>query len=146
MNKKEKKIEDKKARDFCKHPKSKIVADWFEDGIRIVILACRGSHFTAYFGVPEGHPLAGFDYDDIPLDVHGGLTYSSGKSEVLPKGYWFYGWDYAHVGDVTYFDGEPSLSFYKDDHDWTLKEVKEEADMAFYNFRRLVKLAEKLSK
>jgi len=135
------------ARDFTKYPNSKIVKQWIESGIKVVILACKGSHFTAYFGIPKDHPLAGFSYDDIPLSVHGGLTYSSSDSDVLPSGYYFYGWDYAHAGDRTFFDNLP-MDFLEgmgiSEHDWTLKEVEEEVRDAISDFSIFVKLAEKI--
>ena len=62
-----------------------------------------GSHPCAYIELPKGHKYYGKDYDDIPIDCHGGLTYSS--EGILPSssiyhrdGYWI-GWDYAHLGD-----------------------------------------------
>jgi len=131
----------KYAKDFVKYPNSKIVKEWIEDGIKIVILACRGSHFTAYFGIPKDHPLAGFDYDDIPLKIHGGLTYGREGSKIFPTGYFFYGWDYAHLGDRVFIEG---LGFNsdEDEHEWTLEEVETEAKDALYDFKKLVRLAE----
>lgn len=140
-------MEMKYARDFIEHPKSKIVKEWFEDGIDIVILVCKGSHFTAYFGIPKNHPLAGFNYDDIPLDVHGGLTYGSSDSKVLPKDYFFYGWDYAHLGDRTFYD-IPERIFLEEksgEHDWTIDEVEKEVRGALYDFKKIVKLAERIA-
>lgn len=81
--------EKKYARDFAESRKeSKIVADWYEDGIRIVIMSLH-SHFTAYVGMPLDHPISGKDYDDLPVSAHGGLTFSSaGSDKYLPVGYY----------------------------------------------------------
>lgn len=79
-------------------------------------------HLCAYVRIPETHEFYGKHYDNIPIECHGGLTFSeftdfaplkkpvydstfigsiwSGKwiEEKIPKGYWI-GWDYAHAGD-----------------------------------------------
>ena len=62
-----------------------------------------GSHPCAYIELPKEHKYYGKGYDDIPIDCHGGLTYSS--EGLLPSnhdchrdGFWI-GWDYAHLGD-----------------------------------------------
>ena len=55
-----------------------------------------------YVRLPAGHPWYGMNYDDIPADVHGGLTYA-GYDEPCDKpgnddAYWI-GFDCAHSGD-----------------------------------------------
>lgn len=63
---------------------------------------------TGYVLIPEGHPLHGKHYDEIDLDVHGGLTYSdiitteSAKAFGLSDnelGMWMIGFDTAHYDD-----------------------------------------------
>jgi hypothetical protein len=115
-----------------------------EEGVRTIVL--RGPvALCAYLGVPEGHPLAGNDYDDLSLDVHGWLTYA-GTFKEFP-GWYFYGWDYAHVGDKMLRDRE-IRAILGDDRgkEWTPTEVIEEARAAQYDFRRLVRLAEKIAR
>ena len=94
------------ARDFGEDPK--IVADYYDKGVRILILNTHGMHFCVYVGVPKDHPLAGFDYDVIPLNCRGGLTFgkegTKRKDDIYPSGYYWYGWDYGHLGDYTHFD------------------------------------------
>ncbi len=56
---------------------------------------------NGYVRIPEGHPYYEKTYDDIPVDVHGGLTFSdhifeNGKH--FSDGYWV-GFDTAHYGD-----------------------------------------------
>ena len=47
-------------------------------------------HLCGYVVLPEDHKLYGTDYEEIDVDVHGGLTYSeNGKV----------GFDCAHAGD-----------------------------------------------
>jgi hypothetical protein len=52
-------------------------------------------HLCGYVYIPEGHPLFGKGYDEIDIDVHGGLTFS----ERVGK-YWLIGFDCAHMGDI----------------------------------------------
>jgi hypothetical protein len=88
---------------------------------------------VAYIKIPEGHPwnklvdkVSTFKigeheitvhngYDDIPLDVHGGLTFSHRTNgEEWPQGFdagaWI-GWDYAHCGDYV-----PRIGSYGERH------------------------------
>ena len=104
------------------------VYDEQREGVRVVVLHTRGSHYCAYLGVPDGHPLAGFDYDRVPLDVHGGLTFAGRFSDM--GGWWFYGWDYAHLGD----------------DDVKADRVKKDAVGAVYNFRRLATICEEVAR
>jgi len=117
-----------------------IVADWFDDGLRIIVLALRSSHFTAYIGLPIKHSLSGFDYNEVSLiDVHGGFTFAGEGGENFPAGYYWYGWDYAHCGDYAFSKGDKPLEGEKD---WTLGEVIEDAGDTIYYFQKLRKLAE----
>ncbi len=76
----------------------KIFKDIFDEGVRFIIMK-GGSSLCGYVGIPIDHPLAGFDYDDLPIEAHGGLTFSAKGHKHWPEGYWWYGWDYAHSGD-----------------------------------------------
>jgi hypothetical protein len=56
-----------------------------------------------YVRVPPGHPMHSKHYDDVPVEVHGGLTF--GRIEPCAHedgtGYWF-GFDCAHYDDASY--------------------------------------------
>ena len=88
-----------------------------------------GSHPCAYVELPREHKYYGLEYDDIPIECHYGLTYSSNDGIVFPAenenhkdGFWI-GWDYAHLGDYVY------NSFYSCSHkekQWTTEEIFEE--------------------
>src|SRR5207249_3603572 len=102
-----------------------------------------------YIGVPEGHPLAAAEsYEDLPLRVHGGLTYASHGGKEWPKGWYWWGWDYCHAGDRMMYDsavaGIVSLGR-ESDHAWTPEEVLADAHDALYDFRKLVRVAERIS-
>lgn len=126
-----------------------IILDKFDEGIRFIII--RGpSALCAYIGIPLDHPLSGFDYDSIPIECHGGLTFAGKGDGYRPEGYYWYGWDYGHSGDYAfYYDTLPqltnSLSYLRQqDKKWTPDEVEKDSWSAMYSFRTLMKLAEKI--
>lgn len=56
---------------------------------------------NGYVRIPEGHEYYEKTYDDIPVNVHGGLTFGDhvfGKDKYFSDGYWV-GFDTAHYGD-----------------------------------------------
>ena len=73
---------------------------------------CETGWGNGYVIIPKGHELHGKHYDDINVDVHGGLTYSDKLTEDIasmffPKddlkddiGGWLVGFDCAHYGDT----------------------------------------------
>lgn len=50
---------------------------------------------NGYVHLPPEHPFHGVDYDEIPVEVHGGLTYAENE-----KGAWVVGFDTSHHGDT----------------------------------------------
>ncbi len=90
-----------------------------------------GTHPTAYVNVKNNVLLNKKNYDDIDINVHGGLTYSEdhlwieNKKEI--KG-WFIGWDYAHAGDFSgyYFNFNNFISTLKLNKQWTTEEIYED--------------------
>lgn len=61
----------------------------------------RMGHWCGYVGVPDTHEYHGKDYDDVPVEVHGGLTYASDRAPRKdPDGLWYLGFDCAHCGDL----------------------------------------------
>ncbi len=79
---------------------------------------------NGYVVIPEGHPSYGKHYDEIDVDIHGGLTYGGlvtyfqlSKMDDLDEsdvGGWLVGFDTAHSGD--------------DEINWPESRVKEEAE------------------
>jgi hypothetical protein len=118
--------------------------DAFDDGIRVMVL--RGpAALCAYLGIPKAHPLAGFGYEDIPLRVHGGLTYSGSDIKGAPSDFYWFGWDYAHSGDWCVYDDKYKTTYKDDSHKWTVKEVVAEAKDAVWDFSKIVLLAERIA-
>jgi hypothetical protein len=78
---------------------------------------------NGYVLIPENHPLHGKHYNDIDVDVHGGLTFSelvnaemveSWGLDKQDEGKWCVGFDTAHYAD----------NLFK----WSKEKVQEEAE------------------
>lgn len=82
-----------------------------ETGLDCLVVRNRLGSWCGYVGLPPGHPWYGVGYDDVPAQVHGGLTYSApcdddpedGICHVPAPGaqenlYWI-GFDCNHAGD-----------------------------------------------
>lgn len=124
-----------------------VYVDRWEDGARFVVL--RGpSALCAYLGVPPTHPIAGHSYDDLPVSAHGGLTYAGDQLKGLDGGLYWYGWDYAHAGDRSFYDLKypEMISRVAGDHAWTPDKVDEDSWEAIYEFKSLMRLAEAIAK
>lgn len=79
-------------------------------------------HLCGYVGVPEGHPWYGMDYNDVPAEVHGRLTYGEQCDDDPERGvchvpepgesphlYWL-GFDCAHLYDRSYMTKRGGLN------------------------------------
>jgi hypothetical protein len=64
--------------------------------------------FCGYVGVPREHPAYGKNYNDVDVEVHGGLTYANPcDGEIchvpesgMPDDVWWLGFDCGHAGDL----------------------------------------------
>ncbi len=71
---------------------SKIEKQWTTAaGYEAEVLAMPMGHRCGYVTVPDGHPCAGKYYDELDVDVHGGLTFGNGAK---------FGFDCAHSYDA----------------------------------------------
>lgn len=92
------------------------------DGYKLIALRNeRFGNVNGYLGVPLHSELYGVHYDDCDLPVHGGWTYSENMHPLQekPDGYWWFGFDTMHIGDV------PDL-------DWLREEHREEVGKAIF--------------
>jgi len=60
-------------------------------GYEAEVLASPMGHRCGYVTVPDGRPCAGKDYNDVDVEVHGGLTYGQERQ---------FGFDCAHLYDA----------------------------------------------
>jgi hypothetical protein len=133
----------------CAAEPGTIFLDRFDEGLRFLIM--RGpAALCAYVGIPLDHPLAGHSYDDLPVQAHGGLTFSGegGTKSQRPAGFFWYGWDYAHSGDHSTYDEIASLKAIRDRQDdtrWTVPLVEADSWHAIYDFKHLLKLSEAIA-
>ena len=123
-----------------------IFIDRFEDGLRFLIM--RGPcHLCAYIGIPISHPLSGYDYESLPVQAHGGLTFSKKGVGKLLEGYWWYGWDYGHCDDYMiskHYSPEYS-EFNEKMKKWDVTEVENDSWETLDDFKKLMRLAEKIA-
>jgi hypothetical protein len=66
-----------------------------EAGLKAQVVATPMGHRCGYVSVPAEHPMYEKHYDDVAVDVHGGLTYADRHD-----GSWWLGYDCAHLGDA----------------------------------------------
>ena len=125
-------------------PVGTILHDEFDEGIRFIIM--RGSaSLCAYIGIPLDHPLANKNYDDLPVSAHGGLTFARKGGEHYPKDFFWYGWDYSHCNDYSfYYDTISTLNSLRQDKKWLIEDVIKDSWETKYDFKKLIKLAEEI--
>ncbi len=61
----------------------------------VLVFPHSNGHYCGYVRLPKGHKYYGISYEDIPIDVHGGLTSSCLEDD----GTWEIGFDTNHKGD-----------------------------------------------
>lgn len=87
---------------------------WLDEATGLPCLIVRQGefgHLCGYVGVYKGHPWFEKGYDDVPANVHGGLTYANHCADhichVVEEGeddnVWWLGFDCAHCDDLNYF-------------------------------------------
>lgn len=105
--------------------------DFNYKGFRCKVVFQQLGHRCGYVEIPKGHELFEKDYEDIDVQVHGGLTYAN--HYVAPEGEtenWWIGFDCAHYMDGR--DYETAYKLYKD-HPEVLSSLKymEKVDKMF---------------
>jgi hypothetical protein len=80
----------------------KVEREWKHLGLSCAVVQNRQAQTRCgYVRVPPGHPAYGKDYNDLDVDVHGGLTFAALEpctEHEDGQGYWL-GFDCAHSGD-----------------------------------------------
>ena len=86
-----------------------------------------GIYPTAYVRIPKQHKYYKKDYEDIPISVHGGLTFSGRDFTFNPitlKESWWIGWDYIHAGDFRGYSIDKKIG--QKNKKWTTEEIFED--------------------
>jgi len=87
---------------------------------------------NGYVLIPKGHKLHGKHYDEINVDVHGGLTFSQLVDDEMAKKWkldmedvdsWCAGFDTCHYGDTI--------------HKWTKSKVDAETTLLLNNLKQI---------
>jgi hypothetical protein len=110
-------------------------------------------NLCGYVGVPPEHPWYGKNYDDVEVDVHGGLSYAGSCSDGPPDQsichvtepgepdhVWWFGFDCGHA-----FDASPGLLAMDVSHKLPLQEVGTYRDWSYVE-QQVGLLAEQLAK
>lgn len=118
-----------------------IEEDFIYKGFRCVVIGTALGHRCGYVGLPRGHKYYGEDYDDIPVECHGGLTYGRDNPNypvANNEGLYWIGFDCAHCDDSKDYEllkvlgaTEKENPFFFDrpcdsGHRWSKEEVIEE--------------------
>jgi len=99
---------------------------WEAHGLKCRVLDSPFQGYNGYVGIPKEHPAWRKNYNDLPIDVHGGLTFSEmGKEDDAnwpdPELCWF-GFDTAHSGDWVGYSPE------RGGRRWTVASVADETE------------------
>jgi hypothetical protein len=130
---------------FPLHP-FRIEREWEAFGLKCVVTQNREAQARCgYVRIPQGTPDWGLDYNDIDVDVHGGLTFGDMEPCIEPdgRGHWV-GFDCNHYCDAMY---DPSIdasqisdpairipmlihrqTFHSEAHFWSYDEVVAETE------------------
>jgi len=107
-------------------PEEAVLKRWKHQGIECVV--GRGSiALCGYIAVPKGHPWYGIWHADIPLEIHGGLSFACRGT----KDRWWLGWDYGHDGDwIGFYDPTTRKGYDLPGRIWTVDDVSVECERA----------------
>lgn len=81
----------------------------YPDFALLVVRSHTSGGLCGYVGLPPSHPLHGKPYEDLELEVHGGLTYAGSCAGHIchvpapgePDDVWWLGFDCGHASDVS---------------------------------------------
>ena len=109
--------------DFCEVLHSEKKGDYN------IVIVSYGTHPCAYVSIPPTHPYYKEHYSNMPIECHGGLTFSESDNSTIrwvdefsnEECSWI-GWDYAHCNDFYGGFGKDSYLGYGT-HEWTTQEI-----------------------
>jgi hypothetical protein len=91
----------------------KVEREWEHAGLKCAVTMPRENQTRCgYVRVPPGHPLHGKPYDEVSVDVHGGLTFGAIEPCAHEDGTgWWFGFDFAHSEDASFAPNLTSADF-----------------------------------
>lgn len=127
-----------KQMEYQKERKEEVLCEGKYKNFQFYILNL-GTYPTAYVEIPRESFLFGKGYDQIDIEVHGGLTFADSSLIGNKNNSWFIGWDYAHLGDyLGYSEDYPGLSkFSINDKKWTTEEIFEDVVSVIEQIRKI---------
>lgn len=84
-----------------------VLSSGFHKGFQWTTVHNTSGYRCGYIRLPEGHPWHGKHYDDVNVEVHGGLTFSEPDEECDAPGNddaWWLGFDCAHGCDAADYE------------------------------------------
>lgn len=117
----------------------KLEREFVACGYHCLVVGTPMGHRCGYVGIPIQHSFYGVDYDDIDIEVHGGLTFGdildSHSSRGFEVGLYYLGFDCGHLDDgydielIKELRGEEAARVFESTnsgHVWTTSEVETE--------------------
>lgn len=79
----------------------RVEREWVHAGLKCAVVQAReAGHRCGYVRVPPNHPAFQKPYDDVDVNVHGGLTFADLEPCAHEDGQgWWLGFDCAHYND-----------------------------------------------
>lgn len=103
-------------------PADLVIERWGHNGMECVI--AQGFDLCGYVKVPPNHAASGKHYDNVDVDVHGGLTFCQRAMD----GGWWLGFDTSHGGDRLVFPRPNGHTLIIPGTVWTRETVKAEVE------------------
>lgn len=111
-----------KQMEYSKKSKEEILCEGKYKNFKFYILNL-GTHPTAYVEIPRESFLFGKGYNQIDIEVHGGLNFADSSLGVVENKSWFIGWDYAHCGDYAGYEEILPQEIRNGGKKWTTEEI-----------------------
>lgn len=96
-----------------------LIKDFEVDGFRCVILKTTIEILCGYVALPLHHPYFDKDIEEIPCEVHGGVTYAEPSLALVDADgalqVWWIGFDCLHIGDAVPSIPALSQGVYRDE-------------------------------
>lgn len=118
-------------------PENTILLTWYDGIFKCVIIRSTYS-LCAYVGVPIRHDFNKIENVRDYIECHWGITFLD-ETNVLGTGYMWYGWDYGHGGDCTFYSLKNEYGFPPIGKKWVVNEVEAETKEVVLNIKKLIK-------